>query len=91
MEAEKQVRDSHFGSGDTLRRTRGSSMPAGRERMQNSHVAKRFLVSVHDVVSGESLAELHHSGAARTIRAGLTSSQLLFLAAVLARSGQVVR
>lgn len=49
-----------------------------------------FLVSVFDAVSGESLAELHHSGAQIT-RAGAASSPLFFLAAVLARSGQVLR
>lgn len=47
-----------------------------------------FLVSVFDAVSGESLAELHHSGA----RAGAASSSLFFLAvAILARSSQVLR
>jgi len=47
-------------------------------------------VSVFNAVSGESLAELHHSGA-QLVRADATSSSLFFLAAVLARSGQVLR
>lgn len=53
-------------------------------------ICGRFLVSVFDAVSGESLAELHHSGA-RLARADAASSSLFFLAAVLARSGQVLR
>ncbi|XP_024890455.1 limbic system-associated membrane protein-like isoform X2 [Temnothorax curvispinosus] len=47
--------------------------------------------TVHVHVLNESLAELHHSGA-RLARADVASSSLLFLAAVLARSGgQVLR
>jgi len=48
-----------------------------------------FLVSVFNV-SAESLAELHHSGA-WLAQADAASSSLFFLAAVLARSGQVLR
>lgn len=52
------------------------------------YTSECFLVSVFDAVSGESLAELHHSGA----RTGATSSSLFFLAvAILARSSQVLR
>lgn len=49
-----------------------------------------FLVSIFNVVSAESLAELHHSGA-WVAQADAASSSLFFLAAVLARSGQVLR
>jgi len=63
------------------------SMLAERKRESR----ERFLVSVSDAVSGESLAELHHSSA-RDGRANVTSSPLfLFLAVVLVRSGHVLR
>jgi len=59
------------------------------ERKRGSR--ERFLVSVSDAVSGESLAELHHSGA-RDGRANVASSPLfLFLTVVLVRSGHVLR
>jgi len=53
-------------------------------------ICEHFLVSVFNAVSGESLAELHHSGG-RLVRADAASSSLFFLAVVLARSGQVLR
>lgn len=87
----KENRQTHVSSTSIII-TSTSSIVARRRwsMLENRGNRERFLVSVSDTVSGESLAELHHSGA-RDARANVASSPLFFLAAVLARSSHVLR
>ncbi|RLU23425.1 hypothetical protein DMN91_003629 [Ooceraea biroi] len=78
------------GANSTLSIAKVGPMDSGNYTCQLTTMPEQpATIHVH-VLNGESLAELHHSGA-RDARANVASSSLFFLAAVLARSGHVLR